>query len=52
MLGGCHRLNMELDLKKFIWAPVYSCTHWLRPRNSPLPPHLGSYNEGAIGQPR
>ncbi len=32
---------------KFIWAPVYSCTHWLRPRNSPSPLHLG-----AIGQPR
>ncbi len=29
---------------KFIWAPVYSCTHWQRPRNPPLPlPHLGSY---------
>ncbi len=29
---------------KFIWAPVYySCTHWLIPRNSPLPPHLGSH---------
>jgi hypothetical protein len=28
---------------KFIWAPVYSCTHCLRPRNSqPPPPHLGS----------
>jgi hypothetical protein len=23
---------------KFIWAPVYSCTHWLRPRNTPPPP--------------
>jgi hypothetical protein len=22
---------------KFIWAPVYNCTHWLRPRNSPSP---------------
>ncbi len=22
---------------------MFSCTHWLRPRNSPLPPHLGSY---------
>ncbi len=21
---------------KFIWAPVYSCTHWLRPRNRGL----------------
>jgi len=30
---------------QFIWAPVHSCksTHWLRPRNSPLPPYLGSY---------
>jgi hypothetical protein len=34
---------------KFIWAPVYSCTHWLIPRNSPLPPHLGSCYEVAIG---
>ncbi len=25
---------------KYIWAPVYSCTHWLIPRNSP--PQLGS----------
>jgi hypothetical protein len=32
------RLNMELDLQKFIWAPVYSCTHWLRPGNPPPPP--------------
>jgi hypothetical protein len=34
-----HRLNMELDLQSLfhIWAPAYSCTHWLRPRNSPLP---------------
>jgi hypothetical protein len=22
----------------FIWAPVYSCTHWQRPRNSTPPP--------------
>ncbi len=29
---------------------VHSCTHWLRPRNSPPPPHLDSYYEGAIGQ--
>jgi hypothetical protein len=37
---------------KFIWAPVYSCTHWLRPRNSPPPPAFGLTYEGAIGQPR
>jgi hypothetical protein len=36
---------------KFFWAPVNSCIHWMRPRNSPLPSHLGSY-EGAIGQTR
>ncbi len=24
-----HRLNIELALQKFIWAPVYCCTHWL-----------------------
>ncbi len=28
-----HRLNIRSP--KFIWAPVYSCTHWLRPRNFP-----------------
>jgi hypothetical protein len=33
----------EVRSPKYIWAPVYSCTHWLRPRNYPLPPHLGSY---------
>jgi hypothetical protein len=26
----------------------HSCTHCLRPRNSPLPPHLDSYYEGAM----
>jgi hypothetical protein len=36
----------------YIWAPVYSCTHWLRPRNSPLFPAFGLIYEGAIGQPR
>ncbi len=35
---------------KFIWAPVYSCTHWLRPCNPP-PPAFGLIYEGAIGQP-
>ena len=33
----------------FIWAPVYSCTHCLRPRNSPA---FGLVSEGTIGQPR
>ncbi len=42
LFASIHRLNMELDLQKFIWAPVYNCTHWLRLRNSSLPPHLGS----------
>jgi hypothetical protein len=38
-----HRLKIELDLKKFIWALVYSWTHWLRPRKSPPLSLLGSY---------
>ncbi len=31
---------------QFIWAPVYSCTHWMRP------PAFGLMYEGAIGQIR
>ncbi len=27
---------------------MYSCTHWLRPRNSPLPRHLGSYTRALL----
>jgi hypothetical protein len=30
-----------------LWAPVYSCTHWLRPRNSPSP-HLGSHTRALL----
>jgi hypothetical protein len=29
---------------------VHSCTHWLRPRNPPIPAALGLVYEGAIGQ--
>ncbi len=36
-----HRLKYGVRSPKLIWAPVYSCTHWLRPCNSPPPPHLG-----------
>ena len=45
-----HRLNMENGDRslKFIWAPVYSCTHWLRPCNSP--PAFGLIYESIIGQ--
>jgi hypothetical protein len=39
---------MELDLQSLFGAPVYSCTHWLRPRNSALPPHLGSYTRALL----
>jgi hypothetical protein len=43
------RLNMKLDLQKFTWATVYSCTHWLRPHNPPPPPqHLGSYTRALL----
>jgi hypothetical protein len=37
---------------KFIWAPVYSFTHWLRPRSFRPPPAFGLIYEGVIGQPR
>ncbi len=35
----------QVDLQSLFGLLFYSCTHWLRPRNSPLPPpqHLGSY---------
>ncbi len=33
-----HRLKMELDLQSLFG--LYSCTHWLRPRNTPPPPFL------------
>ncbi len=46
-----HSLNMEVDLQSY-WGSmsrdVHSCTHWLRPRNSPPPPHLDSYYEGLL----
>ncbi len=29
------RLNMELDIQSLFGLHVYSCTHWLRPCNSP-----------------
>jgi hypothetical protein len=50
-----HRLNMELDLLSLLGllhAPVYSCTYWLDPRNSPPLPAFGLIYEGAIGQSR
>ncbi len=42
---------MELDLQSLFGLHVYSCTHCLRPRNSPPPPHpplLGSYTRSAL----
>jgi hypothetical protein len=35
-----HRLNMELDLQSLFGVLVYSCSHWLRPRNSPSSPEF------------
>ncbi len=44
---------MELDLQILLRLHVYSCTHWLRPRNSlPPSPAFGLIYEGAIGQAR
>ncbi len=51
-----HRLNMELDLQSLFGLHVHSCTHLLRPRNSPpplaLPPAFGLIYESPFGQPR
>jgi serine/threonine protein kinase len=48
-----HRLkNGGVRTPKFISAPVYSCTHWLRARNSLPSPAFGLIYEGAIGPPR
>jgi hypothetical protein len=33
---------MELDIQSLFRLHVHSCTHWLSPRNFPLPPHVGS----------
>ncbi len=44
--AGLSKIPYRVGSRKFIWAPVYSCSHWLRPRNSPSP-HLGSYT-GAL----
>jgi hypothetical protein len=39
-----YMVKYEVRSPKFIWAPMFSCTHWLRPRNIPPPPlHLGFY---------
>ncbi len=43
-----HRLNIEIYLRSLFGLHAYSCTHWLRPRNS----SIVLIYEGAIGQPR
>ncbi len=45
-----HMLNMDIDLPSLLWLHVHSCTHWLRPRKTPLPqpPHLGSYTRALL----
>jgi hypothetical protein len=47
--GEENRINIELDLQSLFGLHVYSCTHWLRPHNSPA---FGLIYVGAIGQPR
>ncbi len=46
--GSGHRLNMALDLQSLFGLHVHSCTHWLRPRNPPPSPHLGSYTRALL----
>ncbi len=55
--GGVHRLNMELYLQILFGLHVYSCTHWLTPRNPHLPPSPRIWAQirggvGPISQPR
>ncbi len=38
--------------KVYLGSCVYSCTHWLRSRNSPPATAFGFINEVAVGQPR
>ncbi len=40
------QVNYGARSPKLIWAPVYSCTRWLR--LPPLPPHLGSYTRALL----
>ncbi len=41
--------NMEEDLQSLFGLHVYSCIHYLRPRNSPSPPlQLGSYTRALL----
>ncbi len=41
--------NIELNLQSLFGLHVYSCTHWLRPHNTPpIPPHLGSYTRALL----
>jgi hypothetical protein len=47
-----HMVKYGVRSPKSIWAPVYSCTYWLRSRNSPPPTSFGLIYEGAIGQLR
>ncbi len=55
-MGDKNRLNMEVDLQSLFGLHVTWCEKpffigW-NPATPPLPPHLDSYYEGAIGQQR
>jgi hypothetical protein len=47
-----HRLNIELDLLSLFGLLCTAVLVGLDPATPPLPPHLGLYTRGAIGQPR
>jgi hypothetical protein len=49
-VSQAHRLNMELDLQSLFGLHVHSCSHCLRPCNSPPPNAFGLILVGAIGQ--
>jgi hypothetical protein len=44
-----HRLNMELELQSLYGLHVHSCTHWLKPLDSPPPnSHLGLFTRALM----
>ncbi len=45
-LCGPTKVKYGVRSPKFIWAPLYSCTHWLRPRNSHL--YAGSFTRALL----
>jgi hypothetical protein len=42
----CPQVKYGVRSPKFIWAHVYSCTHWLRPPKLPPSPRIRAHLRG------